>query len=65
LIERAGDLVLGSDAPGPISHAIETAGDLHLPLLLTSLQRHPTPASVLLLNRWANSLIPPMMYRLS
>lgn len=56
LIERAGDLEMGLGAPGPITHAIEATSESYLSFLLASIRRLPTPSSVLMLNRWANSL---------
>lgn len=58
LIERAGDLEIGSGAPGPITHAIETPGAPYLHFLLASLSSHPTPSTLLMLNRWANGIEP-------
>lgn len=56
LIERAGDLHMGSGAPGPITHAIETTREFYLPFLFASIRRLPTHSSMLMVNRWANSL---------
>ena len=56
LIERAGDLDIGSGSPGPITHAIETTSEFYLPFLFASLRRLPTPSTMLMVNRWANSL---------